>query len=69
MTTEGRGLVVVGRRTDEPAVGWRLAKDPPGNLRDLTNGDAEAAGDLAQLEAKPTGKTKEPPEGTSPQAA
>jgi len=69
MTTEGLGFLVIDRFAEEPLVGWRLAKDPPGILRELKNGDSEAAGDLAQLEAKPTGKTKEPPEGTSPQAA
>lgn len=51
MTSEGLGFLVIDRFAEEPLVGWRLAKDPPGILRDLKSTEA-GKGDSNQLVSK-----------------
>ena len=60
MTTEGLGFLVIDRFAEEPLVGWRLAKDPPGVLRDL-NAPKTDLPDTKQIELKPqNGESTEP---------
>lgn len=56
MTSEGLGFLVIDRFAEEPLAGWRLAKDPPGILRDLKlqPKDAQEGTLLETRDADPT---------------
>ncbi|MFM8932272.1 MAG: hypothetical protein ACKOS8_10400 [Gemmataceae bacterium] len=69
MTTEGLGFLVIDRFAEEPLVGWRLAKDPPGILRELKNGESESNEAPPLLGAKPLEEFKETPGQNNSQAA
>ncbi len=69
MTTEGLGFLVIDRFAEEPLVGWRLAKDPPGILRELKNRDSESVGGPAELEGKTSEESSDTSGPSSSQAA
>lgn len=67
MTSEGLGFLVIDRFAEEPLAGWRLAKDPPGLLRDLNGRDKVLGVDPLLEEKDSAPNSSQPGESSDPE--